>query len=160
MFYKGLKIDKMVQFSRKVYQTVLLCFFLLVGNSGCKDDYTSIIPYVPINMNINPINLIELKIPGGSFYFKNAGFGGVIVVNNWGDATTPFLAFDAACTYEVSSLTRVAVKENGSVTATCPKCGSQFMLFGGNGSPNIGPATEPLRQYQTSYIGGLITVRN
>ena len=150
----------MLQFSRKVYKSALICFFLFIGSSGCKDDYESVVPYVNVNFPINPTNYIEFNIPGGSVYFKNAGFGGIIVVNNWGDDTTPFLAFDAACTKEVSSLVRVAVSENNIGTATCPKCGSQFLLFGGYGSPTKGPAIEPLKQYRTSFTGGRIIVRN
>ena len=150
----------MGHFSVKAYKTVLLGCLFFFGIFGCKDDYTSIIPYVPVNMSINPTNIIELNIPAGSYYFKDAGYGGIIILNNWGDSTTPFLAFDAACTFEVSSLIRVKVIENGTGIATCPECGSQFLIFGGNGTPIKGPAVEPLKQYRTSYSTGRITVRN
>lgn len=158
MFYQGLKIDKMVQFSRKVFQTVLLCSIILIGLSGCKDDYTSTVPYVPVNMNFNPTNYIEFNISGGSVYFPDAGFGGVIIFRDLTDSSNPFLAFDAACTYEIPSVSVVVADESG--IATCPKCKSQFILFGGNGSPLKGPASEPLKQYRTSYDGGRISVRN
>jgi nitrite reductase/ring-hydroxylating ferredoxin subunit len=148
----------MVQFPRRVYQTVLFCIFFLIGINGCKKDYTSVVPYVTVDMDFNPTNYIELNIPGGSAYFANVGFGGVIIFRDLIDSSNPFLAFDAACTYEVSSLIRV--KADGSGTATCPKCGSQFILFGGNGSPVKGPASEPLKQYRTSFVGGRIGVRN
>jgi len=148
----------MVQFSRKVYHTVLFCFFLLIGSNGCKKDYTSVIPYVPVNMDFNPTSYIEFNIPGGSVLFPNAGYGGIIIFRDLTDSSNPFLAFDAACTYEVSSTTRVVADESG--VAKCPVCGSQFILFGGNGSPLKGPASEPLKQYRTSYIGGRIIVRN
>jgi Rieske Fe-S protein len=147
-------------FLRKLIKTVLLCFFLLAGINGCKDDYTSVVPYVRVDMNINPTNYIEFNIPGGAVYFENYGYGGVIIVNNWGDTTTPFLAFDATCTKEVSSSIRVKVDESGSGIATCPECGSQFMLFGGNGSPIKGPAKEPLKQYHALSAGGRIIVTN
>jgi len=147
-------------FLRKLIKTVLLCFFLLTGINGCKDDYTSVVPYVRVDMNINPTNYIEFNIPGGAVYFENYGYGGVIIVNNWGDTTTPFLAFDATCTNEVSSSIRVKVDESGSGIATCPECGSQFMLFGGNGSPIKGPAKEPLKQYHALSAGGRIIVTN
>jgi Rieske Fe-S protein len=150
----------MVHDSRNILKTVLLCFFILTGINGCKDDYTSVIPYVPVNLNFNPTSYIELNIPAGSVYLEGFGFGGIIIVNNWGDSTTPFLAYDATCTMEVSSLVRVVVYENGSGIATCPKCGSQFMIFGGGGSPIKGPAVEPLRQYQTIFANGRIIVRN
>jgi nitrite reductase/ring-hydroxylating ferredoxin subunit len=150
----------MFHLSRKSYATVLALFFLLFGNNACKDDYNSVVPYVYVNFPFPPTNYIELNIPGGSVYFPNKGFGGIIVVNNWGDDTTPYLAFDAACTFEVSSLVRVAVLENGSGIATCPKCGSQFMIYGGNGNPIKGPAAEPLKQYHCITSNGQIIVSN
>ncbi len=148
----------MAQFSGKGLKTVLICLFFLTGISGCQDDYTSVVPYVSVNMPINPTNYIEFNIPGGSVYFKNAGFGGIIVFRDQIDSPNPFLAFDAACTHEVSSTCRVTT--DGSGIATCPCCGSQYILSGGNGSPVKGPAIEPLKQYRTTYSGGLIVVRN
>ncbi len=150
----------MFHHSRKIYSPLLVIFFVLASTNACKDDYNSVIPYVHVSMNINPTNYIELNIPGGSYYFADYGFGGVIIVNNWGDDTTPYLAFDAACTHEVSSLVRVADLENGGGTATCPECGSQFMIFGGNGSPLKGPAKEPLKQYHAISSNGRIIVSN
>jgi len=149
----------MVHFFRKAYKTVLLCFFCLIGNNSCKDEYTSVVPYVYVNMDINPTNYIELNIPGGAAYFPNAGFGGIIVFRDLVDSSNPFLAFDATCTKEISSLVRVTARDDSGI-ATCPKCGSQFILFGGNGSAIKGPAAEPLKQYRTNYTGGRITVRN
>lgn len=144
--------------SAKIYKTLLICFMIFAGSNSCKDDYTSVIPSVPVNFDINPTNFIEFNIPGGSYYFPNAGYGGIIIFRDLVDSSNPFLAFDAACTYEVSSIIRVTA--DGSGIATCPECKSQFILFGGNGSPIKGPAAEPLRQYRTSYSGARINVRN
>lgn len=150
----------MGHFFMKSLKSLLLSCLFLIGVFSCKDDYTSIVPYVPVNMSINPTNFIELNIPAGTYYFKDAGYGGIIILNNFGDSNFPFLAFDATCTYEVSSQIRVKVLENGTGIATCPQCGSQFLIFGGNGTPIKGPAVEPLRQYKTSYTTGRIVVRN
>jgi len=148
----------MNQLSGKVYKTVLLGLFLLTGIYSCKDNYVSIVPYVYVNMDINPTSYIEFNVPGGSVYFPSVGYGGIIIFRDLTDSSNPFLAFDASCTHEVSQ--KVRVVSDGSGIATCPVCGSQFILFGGNGSPTKGPATEPLKQYRASYIGGRITVRN
>lgn len=148
----------MVQFSGKGIKTVLICLFFLIGGNACKDDYTSVIPYVTVKMDFNPTSYIEFNIPGGSVYFKNAGYGGVIIFRDQIDSSNPFLAFDAACTHEVSSTCRVTT--DGSGIAECPCCGSQYILSGGNGSPVKGPAIEPLKQYRTSFTGGRIIVRN
>jgi Rieske Fe-S protein len=149
----------MVQFIGKGIKTVLICFFMLSAINGCKDDYSSSIPHAYVDLNINPSNIIELNIPGGSFYFRNQGYAGVIVFRDLTDSSNPFLAYDASCTYEISTTCRaVAADANG--VARCECCGSEYILFSGSGSVLKGPATEPLKQYRTNYTGGLITIRN
>jgi len=114
---------------------------------------------VPVEFNLNPVNLIELNIAGGSVYLKNLGHGGIIVFRDLTDNPNPFLAYDATCTYELSPTCRVVVEE-GSGLAECPCCHSKFVLFSGSGSPTNGPAIEPLKQYRTSYSGSIINIRN
>lgn len=149
----------MNQFIGKSLKTVLVCLFVLTGINSCKKDYTSSIPYILVDYGINPSNIIELNIPGGSYYFKNIGFGGIIVVRDLTDDPNPYLAFDATCTYEVSGTCHVTATD-ASGKVKCPCCGSEFILLGGNASPIKGPATEPLKQYHTYYTGGLINIRN
>lgn len=148
----------MFHLSRKLQTPFLIILFLLTGTNACKDEYNSVIPYVYVNMNINPTNFIELNIPGGSYYFANKGYGGIIIFRDLTDSSNPFLAFDATCTHEVSTTARVVANESG--IATCPQCKSQFILFGGNGNPIKGPAIEPLKQYRTTFAGGRIIVSN
>lgn len=149
----------MEQLFRKGIIIALTAFFILAGSQGCKDDYESVIPYVPIDFNLNKSNIIELNIDGGSFYLPNIGYGGIIVFKDMTDNQNPYLAFDATCTYEVSSSIRVETAQ-GNVVAKCPKCGSEFILMGGTGSPVKGPAIEPLKQYHTFYSGNLINIKN
>ncbi len=148
----------MCQFPGKIFKSILLCFFLLAGSNSCKDDNSSVIPYVYVNMNINPNNLIELNVPYGSYYFAEKGFGGIILFRDLTDNSNPYFAFDAACTNEVLSTVRVEADASG--IATCPECGSRFLLVGGYGTPVKGPAVQPLRQYHTYYTGGRIIITN
>lgn len=141
----------------KTVMSFIVFIAIISTFSSCKDDYTSIVPYVHVDMNINPTNFIEFNIPGGSYYFSGQGYGGIIIFRDLSDGIN-FIAYDATCTNEVSSACRVIA--DGSGLATCKCCGSQFILFGGNGSPIKGPAIEPLKQYRTSYAGGRIIVRN
>lgn len=149
----------MKRFSRKAFFTFLAALFFLPVLDGCNDDYESAVPYVYVNMAVNPTNIIELNIPGGAYIFPNAGYAGIVVFRDLTDSPNPFFAFDACCTHEISPKVRVEVKDDSGV-ATCPVCGSQFILFGGNGSPIKGPAAEPLKQYHTSFAGGRIIVKN
>jgi nitrite reductase/ring-hydroxylating ferredoxin subunit len=144
----------MAKISGKVLKTVLICFFITLGINGCKDDYTSSIPYVYVQAELNLANRIELNPVGG--YFKiNGGYGGIIIFR---DMDENFLAYDATCTHEI--LPSCSVTTDGSGIATCPCCGSQFILFNANGSPTKGPATEPLKQYRVTNMGGRLSIRN
>ena len=149
----------MNQLINKGLKTVLVCLFILTAINGCKDVNNSSIPYIYVDININPSNIIELNIPGGSFYYANPGFGGIILFRDLSTESNPYLAFDAACPYEKSSTCRVKATYASGVVK-CPCCKTEFILFGGNGSPTKGPATEPLKQYRTYYTGGLINIRN
>jgi Rieske Fe-S protein len=153
--YLSINVQMMIQ---SKYRIILILMLLLAAGNSCKNDSNSIIPYVIVEMNINPTNYIELNIPGGAAYFRNEGFGGVLIVNNWGDELSPYLAFDAACTNEVSSSVRVEAQNDG--TAICPKCGSKFMIFGSAGMPLKGPARHPLKQYRALSSNGRIIVTN
>lgn len=149
----------MEQLFKKGLIIALTAIFIMTGSQGCKDDYESIIPYVPVDFNLNKSNIIELNIEGGSYYLPNLGYGGIIVFKDMTDGPNPYLAFDATCTHEISPLYRVELTQ-GNVVAKCPECGSEFILMGGSGSPVKGPAVEPLKQYRTSYSGALINIRN
>ena len=85
---------------------------------------------------------------------ERAGFGGVLVYHS----SNGFLAFDAACPYEIDQNTRIKVDSN-AITATCPKCGSTYSLDAG-GVPISGPSSEyperkRLRQfYNVAQLSG------
>lgn len=144
----------MFHLSRKLYSPLLIIFLLLAGTNACKDEYNSVIPYVYVNFEMNMANKTEL-IPIGGYYKTNGGYGGIIIFHDIDDS---YLAFDAACTHEISPSASVAT--DGSGIAICPVCKSQYVLFGGSGSPNKGPAIEPLKQYHTSVIGGRLIIKN
>jgi len=148
----------MSRFSRQLIKLVSVMFFWGFAANSCKDDYTSTVPYVYVDFYLNPDNIIELNVPGGSFYIPNQGYGGIIVFRDMIDSPNPYLAFDATCTFEVAPMIRVV--SDGSGTATCPDCKSQFILFVGNGSATKGPAGEPLKQYHTYYSGSTIHIKN
>lgn len=85
---------------------------------------------------------------------ERVGFGGVLVYHS----SNGFLAYDAACPYEINKDIRIKVDDN-AITATCPKCGSTYSLDAG-GAPVSGPSSENperkrLRQfYNVASISG------
>ncbi|MBN1986212.1 MAG: hypothetical protein JW761_07905 [Prolixibacteraceae bacterium] len=126
-----------------VYFVVVLVAVLF--SVSCDKEDNALIPdvLVPFTINLNIYN--DLTVPGNSVFFANAGFGGVIV---YCELPGSYYAFDATCSYEVSSTCRL---KNEGVLGTCECCGSQFILIGG-GYPSDGPATRPLRSYQVSFL--------
>ncbi len=88
----------------------------------------------------------------------NLGYNnnGVIVYNAGGE----FYAFDRTCPYDYP--VSIIVESDQSSTATCPECGSIFVLPS-LGNPTVdGPATFPLKEYKTLYNpnNGDLTVFN
>jgi len=118
---------------------------------SCKE-IDSQIPEVPVSFQVNLNIYNELRVPGNSAYFPQPGFGGVIV---YCELEGSYYAFDAACTYEISSGCRV---ENKGLVGTCSCCGSEFVFVGG--SVSKGPAAAPLKQYTVSAYGDMLRVYN
>lgn len=118
---------------------------LLFASPSCDKYNNNIIPYVPVSLTVNLINVNELTIPGNSVLFPLYGYGGIVI---YCELPGSYYAFDAACTYEVQ---RSCTIKNEGVLGTCPCCGSQFVLLSG-AYPSQGPATMPLKQYNVSLV--------
>ena len=130
----------------------LLAFALLVALNSACDDIDSDIPDAPVNLQIDLAIYNELTIPGNSMYFPYQGFGGVIV---YCELEGSYFAFDAACTNEINSSCKV---ENEGLVGTCSCCSSKFDFI--SGYPLDGPASAPLKQYNTSLFGNILRVYN
>lgn len=121
---------------------ILALFLLACGKTEYSD-----IPSTSVNLTLDlAFKDKELNsILAHKIYTKNdintsfreyVGYGGVLVFHG----TSGFLAYDAACPYEIDPKIIVHVDSTG-VSATCSKCGSQFSLEAG-GAPMSGPSTE------------------
>ena len=114
------------------------------------------IPYVPVNIALNTSDplFVKLNAPGGWVYI-NGGSRGIIVIRT---NQTDFKAFDRHCPYNPKSACGKINVDNSQVLATDSCCGSQFVIL--DGSISKGPATRPLREYQTIYDGNRLSVTN
>lgn len=125
-----------------------LIFVLMIVIPACKDDFNSSIPYTRVYIPIDLSRINDLTVTNNSWVFPQ-GFGGVIVTN-YGAG---YYAMDAACPYEVDPQCRVEF-DQGSATATCPCCGSQYLLIeGGLLLSGTGPSIEPLKPYKVKPNG-------
>ncbi|NQY67167.1 MAG: hypothetical protein HRT72_05520 [Flavobacteriales bacterium] len=136
------------------YLSVFLFTFLL--NSCTKGLNQEYVPDVYVNINIFPSmpSYIDLNPIGGWMQIEG-GSRGIIIYRLTND---DFLAFDRHCPYDVTnSCGKVNVNTNNLFAVdTC--CGSQFLIV--DGSVNIGPATLPLKRYNTSWDGNQLTIFN
>ena len=148
----AIKIEKMKHIIQRIAQLFLIAVFI-IGPVSCNKDSNTLIPWVPVSIQISLANHIDLNAPGGYIYFPDQGYAGIIVycVDN---VSQQYYAFDAACTHDVSKncslLTKGAIEGN---IATCPCCGSKYILFGGGYVLN-GPAKDPLKQYNVQILNG------
>lgn len=87
--------------------------------------------------------------------FDNNG----VILYNAGDGE--FYAFDRTCPYDMP--VSIAVETDGTnVFATCPACGTEYVLSS-MGNPTIdGPGSWPLREYKAFYNEntGIVSVYN
>ena len=137
------------RFTRRLSFFILL---ILVFSQGCKDDYTTSIPYVKVSLHINLTNSNGLTVPGNPVYF-NGGYSGIIVIYTG----FSYYAYDATCPNEISIGCKIVA--DGDVIGTCSCCESQFNLMDG-GYVIKGPATEPLKQYRVTESGGTLIITN
>lgn len=139
----------------------LFFFFLVMLLCGsCEDILESQIPDVPVSFTINLSITPDLNSTGNAVYFPNVGYGGIIVY-----CALPgeeYYAFDATCPYEHSTC-KVLKGEKldtknppfllNSPLVTCTCCGSKFIAMTYAGAyPIEGPATAPLKPYNTSMV--------
>jgi nitrite reductase/ring-hydroxylating ferredoxin subunit len=140
----GNNVFTMGLFSKYIKVLLILVPFLLL--SGCEKEQYHPVPMVPVDFTIN----LEFQFMGlnsiGGYDNVYGGFGGIVIYRM---SIDQFTAFDRACTYDPRDNKARLITDNAPI-ATCPVCGSQFLLL--DGSPIKGPAKYPLRQYRTSFM--------
>jgi nitrite reductase/ring-hydroxylating ferredoxin subunit len=137
---------------------IFLGLLLLTVQQSCKEiDYSSIIPYVPINrvLNLGNPQFSPLNAVGGYIVLPDEGSRGLIVIRS---TTDDVAAFDRHCTYDGAKTCGIANPDNSAMYAVCACCGSQWLML--NGQVIKGPAAIPLKSYQTSFNGLIVTITN
>lgn len=150
---------KVKPYDKQIFSFFIILFSLLLINS-CKGDEEHV-PHVPVNFTLD-LNIInELTTTGYSKLYPFEGYGGVIVFCEFYDVVTPsasvYYAFDATCTFELSSECSVE-NEGNNVKAVCPCCGSEFYLSGGY--PYKGEASVSLKRYNVSILNNVLRIYN
>lgn len=135
----------------------LFVFFLLLIFSSCREEHNlpADIPFqfVHEEINLNSIQYQELWNPGGYIYIPNAGYKGIIVINQGG----AYKAFERACTYDPRESCSLVEMDDSQLFFIDRCCKSTFTL---DGIPSGGPASVPLVEYKTIRNGDFLTIVN
>ncbi len=138
--------------------SILLIISLFSLSSSCgKGNEHDTIPNVAVNISfdVNSTMYINLSMVGGHEYLVG-GYKGIVVYRVGADE---FVAYDRACSHDpLTSNSRLIMDPSSSFILTDTVCGSSFLIL--DGSVNSGPATLPLKRYQTSFDGTYLSIYN
>jgi len=141
---------------------------------SCEKEYTTVPNYeIRLELNLATLdyelntNLAYKIITQPRTALDKLGFGGVLLINGFGQSTTNIYVYDLACPVEVMRNIRVVPDNMSSasssvataITATCPKCGAVFNIATGTGAPQSG-SKHYLRSYRVSGNGTNFSVHN
>jgi Rieske Fe-S protein len=135
-----------------LYIITILILFL-----GCTKTEDQNIPLYQVDITIyaNNPSFNNISVPG-TWTYVNGGSRGIIIYRV---SNEEFKAYDRHCTYEPNNscgLVSVDATNITGVDGDC--CGSTFILT--DGSVTKGPASLPLKQYQTSFDGSVLRIFN
>ena len=156
------KMKKALLHSYRNQFKYILIFLLIIGVygiSGCKKDKSvTPVPYKYINIQINPnsTQYLGLNTIGGFVYLLDGVGGKGLIV--YRVSTDEFVALDRTCTYDPEEYLAQVEVESSGITAIDSLCSSRYILL--DGSVVNGPASIPLKQYNTNYDGNLLHIFN
>ncbi len=135
---------------------LLIIITFVVIAVGCHKDSNDVIPLVNVDLYIhtNDPMFIDLNAVGGWIYLSG-GSRGIIVYRA---SNADFKAYDRHCTYQPTNSCALVSVEVNNITGLDDCCGSRFLLM--DGSVSNGPATFPLKQYQTTFDGSVLHIFN
>ena len=127
-----------------------------ISLSNCtKQDTEHLIPVVNVNINIstNLAQYNQLNIDGGWVYLEG-GYNGIIVYRS---SIDNYKAYDRQAPYKVKDVCKINI-DDSQVIVTDSCSGSSWLLY--DGQVVTGPATYPLKEYETYYDGSILSITN
>jgi len=143
------------QFSISKVRFFFIPILILLLFVRCDDDEIPF-PYVHINAILYVDTDLGNMTVGQYTSIDGYGLGGLIIYRK---DYSEYLAFDRACTYEVSRSCKLEDDDTFDGILQCPCCSSKFWMTGEDlaGSNYQGPASVPLKQYNC-YLSGMNTL--
>ncbi|MBL4652940.1 MAG: hypothetical protein JKY53_08775 [Flavobacteriales bacterium] len=135
----------------KIFTLLILLMFL-----GCRKSSDSGIPYVQVSIQLYTTDPIFFNLSNvGGWEYINGGSKGILVYRSGID---DFKAYDRHCPYQPSDVCSKVAVDSSNIIAVDTCCNSQFVIT--DGEVTGGPAVQPLKEYQTSFDGTVLTITN
>ena len=132
---------------------ILVVSMLLLSSCMDSNDYIQDV-YVNIEIPVNQPEYSDLDAIGNSIFITGGVRGIIIYHSNVND----YRSFDRNCSFEPSTQCAYIDSINSTI-ASCNCCSSKF-LIDQNGITANGPALLPLKEYYTSFSGGILKIKN
>ena len=132
---------------------ILVLNLMFLSSCTNSDDYIQNV-YVNIEVPVNQPEYSDLDAIGNSIFITGGVKGIIIYHANVND----YRAFDRNCSFEPSTQCAYIDSINSTI-ASCNCCSSKF-LIDQNGITANGPALRPLKEYYTSFSGGILKIKN
>ncbi len=134
----------------------IIIVLVVIYSASCKkqQDNGVALTTVDITMYANNPSFFNLNVVGGYVYITG-GVRGILVYRK---TTSDFMAYDRNCTYQSTQPCATVVVDATHILAVDTCCHSKFSIY--DGSVTNGPATLPLKQYQTTWDGTTLHIFN
>ncbi len=138
-----------------LFRIFLILFFGVIIIS-CKKNDSSGVPITAVDTYLytNNPSFSNLYSIGGWTYITG-GVRGILIYRK---SQTEFMAYDRNCTYQPSNPCATVIVDVTNILATDTCCHSKFSIY--DGSVTQGPASLPLKAYNTTFDGSVLHIYN
>ena len=131
-------------------------FIFITSNANCKKEKRDDIPYTNVDFFIytDDPSYISLSTIGG-WEYVSGGVRGLLIYRK---SNSEFMAYERNCPYQPNEPCSTIMVNNTNIIAVDTCCKSEFSIY--DGSVLKGPATWPLKAYNTTYDGNVLHIYN
>ena len=139
----------------KYFSFIVLIFIFSLALS-CKKQSDNGVPITAVDIYLysNNPSFINLTAVGGYVYIT----GGVRGILLYRKSNSEIMAYDRNCTYQSTQPCATVVVDQTHILAVDTCCHSKFSIY--DGSVTQGPASLPLKAYQTTFDGNVLHIYN
>ena len=140
----------------KKFLYFIFAFTFITSYTHCKKDQQDDIPYTNVDLFIytDDPSYIALSTIGG-WEYVSGGVRGILIYRK---SNSEFMAYERNCPYQSNDACATIMVNNTNIIAVDTCCSSEFSMY--DGSVLKGPATLPLRSYNTTFDGNVLHIYN